>query len=432
MSGSQNFVPSDTSDKTLKPSGNDEVNAARKNLIAAINFRDEPPFTDLVHLFNTDGSPDEDKMYRYYHNGCKTHRSQYSKQPPENLWCSEVLIAVRNDLSDVAVKEELPLFIDFHGGGFTTGDIRHGAWRQKHKIELIAETNMICVCPNYPVLPWFDGKQINAAIREFWNYIFSDDFKNDLKSLHPQLKPQLKDIIVSGDSAGAWLAMHSFLEPGLGRDPVTNKEAPLDISVVYMQYPMLCHYKREVPPEGLQYLGQEPKLSQAEITDKANDLKARWKEWHQALAAANMTPYQVAIPRPWAPIGVSASFLASCSGDSWKELFQNGDSSLKDIVERLEAEQGTAIELRARVPRFYIYHGAADVNVNIEDTKRALYLIRKRYLAKGVAASEVDEHIHFAEELLQDKGHGFDHNISVKTEEGRFIKDVHDMIKKNL
>ncbi|KAF2682550.1 hypothetical protein K458DRAFT_454516 [Lentithecium fluviatile CBS 122367] len=419
MSTGDSFVPKDALEPKLNPSPHDRINLARTKLQKAIDFL---PGMRPGEYLNT-----EDQQQRYQNNGCKpeifNYRPGYGKT--HYKWWSEVLLAVQTEPKDGDVEnKEFGLFVDFHGGGFTTGDIRHGGWRQKHKVQFISENNIVCVCPNYPLMPWFTGLEITDAIRMFWHYIFSEDFQNHVQALHAGLKVRLENIVVSGDSAGAWLAMYSFLYGSM-----FDLAKPLNISVVYLQYPMFRHYNRSKPDDGWAFY--ETKFTEDDIKEHGEKLRAAWLEWRHALAdeKINEIPFNVDIKRPWAPLGMGASFLGSTHDNLWKEMFQNNDTKVKDIVERLEdiqklptgAEQ-TKYKKPANIPDFYIYHGNADKNCLIEDTQMAVDKIKQIF-----KVGDQEPHVHFKK--LKNIVHGFDHNYDASTD---FIKDIHEKIQAKL
>jgi acetyl esterase/lipase len=305
-------------------------------------------------------------------------------------------------------------------------------------MEFIAGSNVICICPNYPVLPWFDGSHIYLAVRKFWEYIHSDTFEADVSALQENIKFRRTNIIVSGDSAGSWLAMHSFLDPTLGPD-----SKPLDIAAVYMQYPMLRHYQRDYELDAKKveeakkddkkawsdeekkwksYKGEEGvtfmerSVYKKQITLAGAELKIAWKAWHEALKKFELSPFDIDINRPWAPIGMSAAFLSSHNAPMWKEFFQNGNTTLEyeDIPTRVAHPDTQAdIKSRQRLPVIYVYHGTEDTNCPFEDTKKLVTTLKELYNENTKAKGQkvVD---YFQFHPVPEKSHGWDHGDNVK------------------
>jgi hypothetical protein len=219
--------------------------------------------------------------------------------------------------------------------------------------------------------------------------------------------------------------MHSFLTPDLA------KGGPIDISAIYLQYPMLRYYKRNVPEDGLPYMTSN-KLLRADIKKYGDELWAAANEWRLALVKANTFPHNIDIQRPWAPLGMSAGFISSTHPDDlWKYFFQNNNKNLTDIMERLEDKEPTTIERRAQIPNFYVYHGTGDTNCSIQDTIDAINWIKGRYENNKFEykENEVNKHIYFNAEELRGVTHGFDHNISVKDPQAGFLRAIHEKLK---
>ena len=260
-------------------------------------------------------------------------------------------------------------------------------------------------------MPWFDGSHIYTAIEHFWRYIFSKEFKDDLHKIHPDLKVRYTDIIVSGDSAGSWLAMHSLITPDLAINRFDGTTGPLHIGAVFAQYPMLRHYQRTVPAKGAVFMGL--KRNGIHIREHGEALRKAWGNWHAALKKAEISPFDVDIPRPWAPFGMQAAFLSSHNHPLWKDMFQNGNTDLKDIPERLQ-DKATQKSLAQRksVPWFYIYHGDKDINCPIQDTRDTIALLKQCYEANPYRSSDRDLCFFFSE--LKDIDHGFDHDFGIE------------------
>jgi hypothetical protein len=272
-------------------------------------------------------------------------------------------------------------------------------------------------------MPWFKGTDINLAIEKFWQYIFSDDFKADLQTLHPSLKVRLTGILVSGASAGAWLAMYSFL-----RSQTTNFPT-IDISIVYLQYPMLRHYKREKAEDSeWNYMGHS--LEKKVHIEYAKNLEEKWKTWRAALDKAGITAFDVDIKRPWAPLGMSASFLASSFTGShynglWEHMYREGGSNdaedymnSNDINELLYKAKKKPL---SRITDFYAYHGTEDTNCPTSDTLGMVQRLKEKFGVKKA-------NLHYQE--IEGETHGFDHDMGIK--DNSFLTVLYKCIGANL
>jgi hypothetical protein len=121
------FIPPDALNPELKPTGHKDVDEARDALQGAIDFLKDvnSASADPLHFFrkkDQEDQLDENKKYRYEKNGCKTHISQYWRDQgtTQYKWWSEVLLAVRANITDADAEHEFALLVDFHGGGFVS------------------------------------------------------------------------------------------------------------------------------------------------------------------------------------------------------------------------------------------------------------------------------------------------------------------------
>lgn len=100
------------------------------------------------------------------------------------------------------------------------------------------------ILPSYRKLPEHTGAEIESDIKQFWGWYHTrahDDFKN-LKT--KATLDRDKRLMISGESAGGWLAVHSWMQSTKAHRP----------NVISLQYPMLDNYWRR---EYSAYLGQK-------------------------------------------------------------------------------------------------------------------------------------------------------------------------------
>ncbi|PSN60449.1 alpha/beta-hydrolase [Corynespora cassiicola Philippines] len=141
----------------------------------------------------------------------------------------------------------VPIHVKFHGGGFVTGKTNVDFVFAKHLIELTESNNAIIIAPDHRLLPEHDGNDIIRDIQYFWKHVQSDQFRQELRDTILDYFPDDKivnfnweRVLVSGDSAGGFLAAYSALH-------LMGKGSHLKIKAAYLQYPMLGYYKRSFP-----------------------------------------------------------------------------------------------------------------------------------------------------------------------------------------
>lgn len=212
---------------------------------------------------------------------------------------------------------------------------------------------------------------------------------------------RLTGIAVSGDSAGGWLAMYSYLTKFALSTGGTKQHLP--IRVVYVQYPMLRHYKRARPASGYAYMKHG--IPDDDHAKAGAALRAAWQRWRGVLAEEGISPHDINILRPWAPLGVSASYLSSTYQDLWRDMFQDGDDSMPDVIGQLE--RMSPVDAPAGDTSFFFYHGVEDKNCSIDDSRDAVTLLQENC---GVRPQNIYLH------EVGGKEHGFDHHMSMREE----------------
>jgi hypothetical protein len=117
------FIPWDVTTPVVDPTDISEVDLAHKNLGEKIHFRNEEDLADPTAFFvdkETKIIP-EKKKRPYEVNDCKVKLSSYSNLGKSKYnWWSDVLLAVRDNLTAKDLEKEFTLFVDFHGGGFVS------------------------------------------------------------------------------------------------------------------------------------------------------------------------------------------------------------------------------------------------------------------------------------------------------------------------
>jgi hypothetical protein len=196
---------------------------------------------------------------------------------------------------------------------------------------------------------------------------------------------------------------------------------------------------------GADFMGRTVKPEESKAAGK--ELRRAWEEWQTVLKKTNTSPLDIDVHRPWAPLGMSAAFVGSHNHPLWKDIFQNGNKDLKDMVERVSDPRTKAdLESRKRLPVIYMFHGKVDLNCPFADAKEVMDLLEEYYQEnpniegkKDTSAEskenskaekkdeikkedktkktdetekkDVSEYIRFF--ALKDLAHGFDHNWEV-------------------
>lgn len=95
------------------------------------------------------------------------------------------------------------------------------------------EHDCITLMPEYRKMPESHGDEILKDVDTFWDWVQCSDFYADLSELFPKIVLQRGQPLVTGESAGGFLAVYSWLS-----------QPDLRIKAMYLQYPMLRSYTR--------------------------------------------------------------------------------------------------------------------------------------------------------------------------------------------
>ena len=101
--------------------------------------------------------------------------------------------------------------------------IRIGEWILK----LALSKDAILITPDYRLMPEANGVDIIQDVRDFYNWLAASN--NLAKYLPTGVSADLGNLLVSGESAGGWIALQSAILP----------ESTDTISAVIAQYPMI-------------------------------------------------------------------------------------------------------------------------------------------------------------------------------------------------
>ncbi|KXS98003.1 hypothetical protein AC578_8761 [Pseudocercospora eumusae] len=103
-----------------------------------------------------------------------------------------------------------PVLIRWHGGGCGTGHRLFADWFGDWTLDLALRHSAIVISPDYRLMPESKGVDILQDARDFYTWLF----KNASQTLPSGIDSDLSKILVTGESAGGWLALQAgFLVP---------------------------------------------------------------------------------------------------------------------------------------------------------------------------------------------------------------------------
>jgi acetyl esterase/lipase len=212
------------------------------------------------------------------------------------------------------------------------------------------------------MMPEVHGKEILEDTDTFWEWFRGDNFAPNIYKAYRRLNPNFHlkidkhALLVSGESAGGFLAAYSLLS-----------QPKVVISCMFLQYPMLRSYIREA---GHDYMGV--KVSPAEVQTFAKkhieELKLLEKEGKLKPRRASYPPDGMAM----AYVMSSAKLPKDYRVSYWKHWFAE-----KDILERLQDIEAGKAPRPPRYPRTYILHGKEDKNCPWEDSQYYEWMLNK-------------------------------------------------------
>ncbi|KAF2875672.1 Alpha/Beta hydrolase protein [Massariosphaeria phaeospora] len=306
------------------------------------------------------------------------------------------------------ITQPVPVHVHFHGGDFVTGSGDHWPWFGDHLHRLSIEHNAITLCPDYPLIPESNGKELLETIDKFWvfyNGTNADELLEQAYKTHGltgTLKLAKDRLLVSGESAGGFAAVHSWYHPC----QITNYHP---IKVLYLQHPMLRHYIRNVKEATIKYMDNS--VSKTELTNRATLLL----ETIQALKAKGRCRTRSSTFPPWCMLAAPTLSITH----KWQEAFQGG-LGVRDCLEQVEHPDNTP-DIKT-FPKIFISHGNKDQNCPIENTKKWVERLGTIYKDKNV---NWDDLVYLTEVQETGKGtansktpvdHAFDYNLHQKDE----------------
>lgn len=155
-----------------------------------------------------------------------------------------------------------PLTIRWHGGFLVTGHKLYADWYAQWLLDLYARHDAIAITVDYRLMPESNGLEILEDVKDFYSWLFAS---NDLVAHLPEgVSVDLNHLLVTGESAGGWLALQSAFM------------IPERISAVVMQYPMIDlrdkHYTQKYQKN--LFNSQAPQIPESVLNDFLANMEA--------------------------------------------------------------------------------------------------------------------------------------------------------------
>lgn len=243
------------------------------------------------------------------------------------------------------------------------------------------DRHIICIEPEYPLMPESSGDEVREAVCFFWKWANSD-LAPALSSIKPGMKMDWSRLVIFGESFGAYLAVDFWLLlTRIDTFPL------LQVRGVVLRAPLSKHYTRNPGT----YCGKKISKERAEKDSKA------------IMEAKNSMVVKVVRSGTTPPEDMWPAHVFSVS-HTWKELWEA--SSMLEVVE-------AASECPDAETRFYITHGTADENVPYEDSVELAALLKTKWPKMRV-------------DLIQQegKGHAWDYNLSLDAEYAQVLSEL--------
>jgi acetyl esterase/lipase len=222
-------------------------------------------------------------------------------------------------------------------------------------------------------------------VNDLWKW-FHSRFPVMMENMNvPVNKDQL---LVSGESAGGFLAVYSWL---------TQPEATA-IKALYLQYPMLFYYNRE---PGV-FFGRQVTLNNAN-----EHLDYCLAEIQALKETGRLQSISVAHP----PEHMTMAYCLSAT-KRWKDVFDHAD--IEGMLKKKDDKPAT-------FPEMYVYHGDADVQVPIENTRTFINMVEERW-------PQMVGKIHFT--TVKGQAHAGDYEVDEREAGKEWLRDMLEGIRK--
>lgn len=249
-----------------------------------------------------------------------------------------------------------PLFVKFHGGGLITGDALYPDWFANFFVDFLHRTNSIAVLPNYRLVPEHSGDEILEDVRDLWKWV-DDELPACLRSIDAAIEIDFDRMLVNGDSAGGWTALHSALSLPKHK-----------IRAMVLEYPML----RRLPD------AERP----VQLGDTAPPL-ALVDDYLAKLDKGSV------VSKATPPDRFDFCDVLAVHYDRWEERFGSGK----------HLHPTNVLAAAKHFPPTLILHGAPDGDVSLPECREFVEKVGE------VLGNEVKENVRL---IVVDGGHGFD------------------------
>ncbi|KAF2651169.1 alpha/beta-hydrolase [Lophiostoma macrostomum CBS 122681] len=287
-----------------------------------------------------------------------------------------------------------PVHVRFHGGDFCTGDPQYKPWFPPHAADLSLLCDAITIMPEYRKMPESGAEAIFDDVECFWGHFKQrawelDDF---LRWEGHNISLYRDRVLVSGDGAGAMLAIRSWL---------WHQKAS-NIKALFLQSPLF-----EAPASDIcQYLKND--LEEDQII-KAGEAAIQSMEEMKRIASEQSKDFGLHIrPSLTPPEGLLMASYLRITG-KWKKLFLERPCEAiteyghPDIMDRLQKKEG---KLSDADPFIAIIHGGKDTFAPPGHVNRFVDIVQ------GKTNGEREDKI--VRKPFPNGGHGFDHDMSLE------------------
>ncbi|KAH0369061.1 alpha/beta-hydrolase, partial [Aureobasidium melanogenum] len=233
--------------------------------------------------------------------------------------------------------QTLPILIRWHGGALINGGRIYEPWFPRWIIDLAALHSAIIVAPDYRLLPESSGLDILSDLHHFYIWLHGN-LTSFVSTSFPQQtpKPDISNILITGESAGGYMAVQSIL---LGETK--------GIKAVIAHYPMIDLKDAWYSKPGRKVIWGQPPPSYPD----------RWLD-QQLEAAKSAKSVTERIPKEGEP----DLFVASLLEGRYTEIL--GSDSRLFPLDNLKTVKGGGESL----PPIWMFHGDKDTLIPMDGT----------------------------------------------------------------
>ena len=267
---------------------------------------------------------------------------------------------------------------------------------------MAASSNAIILAPNYRLMPTASGADILSDVSDFWAWFRASCYPPPSSRIASSPIPNLDPtrLVISGDSAGGFLALYSWLRYTSG----------ISIRALYLAYPMVAHYHwaqaKRTHGEPFDILYRGCTLS----TTQSLAFEADLVSWLACRRANGDVP---AVSARTPPHGSPFNTHLGITG-RWKNHFQGG-KGVMDIPELVKDMMAKG-EMPESLPEMHWHHGWDDVQCEYTDTEKLMVELGKWYEGKSDRLCLTKVKTLGGALVSGPVGHGYDHDLEVSWE----------------